>query len=207
MASRVKTRRKVIQTPCLPGIRGEWTGETITYGREQKMVYREPLPHHLRSKVVPKTGPDGNTLWKFHGGQPVRVQTERVDTISPDDGAYWREYIVVDLGNGKADKVFNFREDPARLKAKADAEARERAKDALLDSILDSGLDPSQVIEAVRGVKAASNGSAAEPVKVHRGSGKWNVMRGDEVLAEKVTAEEADRVLADAGAHGNEAQQ
>lgn len=203
MASRVSTRRKVIQTPCLPGIGGEWTGETITYGRDQKLVYREPLPHHLRSKVVPKIGPDGNTLWKFHGGQPIRVQTERVDTLMPDDNAYWREYIVVDLGNGKTDKVFNFREDPARLKARADAEARERAKDALLDSILDSGPDPSQVIQAV---KAAGKGPAAALIKVHRGSGKWNVMCGDEVLVEKVTEEEADRVLAEAGAHGDKAQ-
>ena len=219
MATGIRRRRKAFSTPLVPGIGSKFTGEVVQWGGEEKLVYRELIPEHLRTKAVPRVGPDGKELWHFHGGQPIRPMKERV--VDPPDGdpRSYREYILVhgQTDNGKASKNFNFRADPEVLRARQAAAAREEAKDKILDAVLDGEIDPATLVSAIKKVRAKDVSKAKAkakkspppdtgPRKIHKGFGRWDVMVGEEVIAEGVSKEEADVVLKGMNVDGNATQ-
>ncbi|MCK5316324.1 MAG: hypothetical protein KAJ55_00340 [Anaerolineales bacterium] len=230
MRSALRKQRKVIRTPLLPGIGSVFTGETIHWGGEEKLIYREKVPVHLRSEVVPQLDGEGKPTWHYVHGQPTSMRTSRKATMDEGDPKMYREYIMDDLGNGKVSKNFHFRADPETLKRQEAKRIREQRKVDLMDALADSDLDPATLAQAVRDAKKArkpievadnaaeeppevevvpdateeSKGSTEAAKAVQYSSGWWQVMRGDEVLKSKLRRAAADRMVESLNADGND---
>jgi len=191
-------KRRVGTIPLTPGAGGVFTGETVTWGGEQKLVYRELKPEHMRSEQRIMFGPDGQAM--YHpapaGAQRIPMR-HRVETVpeeiekEPNPDAY-REYIIEDSGHGKGAKIFGFRPDPEVVARKAKEAARKAKGEKLMDALLESDLDPEDILQMAQ--KPAEEVVEEAYIK-HKGFGNWSVLRGDEVLDEKMTKEAAQELV------------
>lgn len=150
-------RRKTIHAPMIPGRTWTDTGETVKWGKDTKVVYKELKPLAERSELRVDKDAEGRPMSHYDGstgrrGLPTRYRVllwpDPNDKSQPDltDPRNWREFIHINDGNGNSSKNFHFREDPAVV-ARKQQEAERKAKwDKLMDS-----LDPDALIEAMAG--------------------------------------------------------
>ena len=195
-------RKRVGTIPLTPGAGGVFTGETVQWGGEEKLVYRELKPEFMRSEQRIMFGENGEAM--FHpapaGATRIpmrhRVETvpEEVDGVENPDA--YREYIIEDSGHGKGAKIFGFRPDPEQVERKAREAARATKHEELMDVLLDDDVDAKEVLQILKGRKAMqrAEGTAIQvPHKLHKGYGKWEVWDGAKKVAEKLSRSEADK--------------
>jgi hypothetical protein len=184
-----------------------WTGETIFWGGEEKLIYRELKPDFMRSEQRIMFGPNGQAM--FHPAPPGAERIpmrHRVETIpeevegEPNPEAY-REYVIEDSGHGCGKKIFNFREDPEVVERRAQEAAREAKAKALMDALLESDLEPEDILRRAQKPAETVEEKTEEVVQtrrmVHKGRGKWNVWEDDVLVGEKLTREAAEELVAE----------
>ncbi|HWV58688.1 MAG TPA: hypothetical protein VNZ57_14625 [Longimicrobiales bacterium] len=118
-------------------------------------IFKELVPI---TEVVPKRDADGNVMWHYRGEHKVRPQTQRVivDHIE-------REFILMPLGNGMTQKVYDFRPSEAE-----EQEAQRRVRRAALLDRLTNALERSpdaidQLLSALQSAPAAGRAATKEP--------------------------------------------
>ena len=144
MSKALRETNRGIATPHSPPANAEFIGEYVMWGGEQHPIYKELRPWQERSAVVEVLDREGNPV--FHQdthGRRTRKMTERRETIPESDPRAWREFIDVDLRNGNRKKVFNFRGDPEKERARKIAAEREAKWAKIMDE-----LDPDQLLAA-----------------------------------------------------------
>lgn len=210
-----RKRRKGFETPCRPGKGGKFTGETVMYGGEEKLVYRELIPYGQRSVQEQARDENGDLAWKpVVPGQPPRPQRHRRTLIPaeievdgemvPNPEAY-REYIVIDSGHGVTSKVFNFRPDPEAVKKREKEAARAKWVGELLDVMADQDIDPAALADAIKQSsageverqkeEAAEAPLYGEPVVEETAPGVFTVTLGEEVVGEDLTEDQVKKLV------------
>lgn len=122
-----------------------FTGEYVNWGGVQKKVFVEKKEiretkeiRDARGDVIYKRGP---------GGIVLDTTMKITETVGYEE----REFIVDDLGNGQAVKVYKFREDPATIAEREKEARRKKFMDELfekaeaaggLDALLDADDEP-----------------------------------------------------------------
>jgi hypothetical protein len=158
MGKALRDKSMKIKTPLTKPSAAEFTGETVRDGTEEKLVYKELKPWHERSEVRVVKDHEGAVVYhQDRSGRRLRPVTERVETIPTTDPQAWREFTLVDLGDGNVVKNFYFRQDPKVAAAQKAEVERKRKWDELMDK-----LDPDQIL-------AALSESGSEPRRKGRG--------------------------------------
>ncbi|MFW6010491.1 MAG: hypothetical protein ACOC9H_01100 [Gemmatimonadota bacterium] len=157
-----------IRSALTPPRGAKYTGETVNYGGEQKHVYRELKPLHQRSRVTAVKDPDTGrpVMHPAPPGAAAIPQRQRTEPLGPEHEEAWREFILVDLGNGTVKKVYNFREDAEKLAERRRAAERAAKREALLDRLVDA--DPESLAAVLGEDAVAAAEMAAKAVSKDR---------------------------------------
>lgn len=130
------------------------TGETVQWGDENLVVYREPKPWTEISEVVPLMV-NGREQWHTGpNGEQKKLKTQRVERKNLSEADRHYEYIIVDRGNGITYKHFNFRSGPEELAAREAEAKRARFEDELYEAMSEAGMDIKDFVKRVVGGKA-----------------------------------------------------
>lgn len=155
------------------------TGEMVVWGKRDYPVYREPKPYAMRSRQVHRLKPDGSPVSELQSNGTHRVLRHRV-THTPmlfyangkpvpeddfgiplvEDGretqenpAAFREYILIDCGTGKDEKLFNFREDPEKLAERQRERDKRERTERMMEALADLDIEPEEIAARLAGVK------------------------------------------------------
>lgn len=161
MATPRPTNLKVVKSDCDTTPAGAvFLGEYIQWGPYQKKVFHENIDIRETEEVKDA---QGNPIWKRG---PGGITLDSTLKITRTVGKKEREFIVDDLGNGQAIKVYQFRPDAEEVKRQERAERKKKFVDELfekaeaaggLDALLDTDDEPDPEPETPkrRGRKAA----------------------------------------------------